>query len=67
MHVVERVAGHYNVGEVEFGKVYKWVPANARIECDCGQSFTVKDATAVLARDAALSIRESLRGWGTSY
>jgi hypothetical protein len=32
MHVVERVAGHYDVEEVEFGKVYKWVPANARIE-----------------------------------
>ncbi len=46
MRVVERVAGHYNVEEVEFGKVYKWVPANAHIECDCGQSFTVEGATA---------------------
>ncbi len=46
MRVLERIAGHYDVEEMEFGKVYKWVPTNAHIECDCGQSFTVEGATA---------------------
>lgn len=31
-----RVEGHYDVREVPYGKVYKWVPAHALIVCDCG-------------------------------
>ena len=32
-----RVEGHYEVQVIPNGKDYKWVPAHALIECDCGQ------------------------------
>ena len=64
MHVGERVAGHYDVEEVEFGKVYKWVPANARIECDCGQSITVKDATAASCPRCGAEHKGIVKGLG---
>jgi hypothetical protein len=38
--------GHYETQDVEFGKVYKWVPADALIECECGQLFTTEGITA---------------------
>ena len=36
-----RVEGHYEVQELPYGKDYKWVPAHALIECDCGQAMDV--------------------------
>jgi hypothetical protein len=53
MRVMERLAGHYDVEEVEFGRVYKWVPGSAQIECDCGQSFTAEGATGACPRCGA--------------
>jgi hypothetical protein len=41
VRVVEHVAGHYDVQEVEFGRVYKWRPERVMIECDCGESTTL--------------------------
>ena len=42
----EYVEGHYEVEEVPFGKVYRWVPGHTLVECnDCGQPLIV-DATA---------------------
>jgi hypothetical protein len=46
LQIVERTAGHYEVQDVEWGKVFMWVPGNTLIECDCGQSFTAEGATA---------------------
>jgi hypothetical protein len=48
--VKERVEGHYVVLEEPCGKVYKWVPGYALIDCDCGQSFTTQQTTAVCPR-----------------
>lgn len=31
------VRGHYEVEELPYGKDYRWVPAHALIECDCGR------------------------------
>ena len=32
-----RIEGHYEVEETPYANDYKWVPAHAPIECDCGQ------------------------------
>ena len=37
MQIIERTEGHYDVGEVEFGTVYRWCPESVAIECDCGE------------------------------
>jgi hypothetical protein len=39
--VLECVEAHYEVQEVEMGKVYKWRPANALVECTCGEEPTL--------------------------
>jgi hypothetical protein len=31
------IEGHYEVEEILYGKDYRWVPAHALIECECGQ------------------------------
>lgn len=31
--VVERVEGHYDVRDVEFGGVYRWCPESVIVEC----------------------------------
>jgi hypothetical protein len=46
LQVVECTAGHYEAQDVEFGKVYKWVPGNVLVECDCGQLFSAEGTTA---------------------
>jgi hypothetical protein len=35
--VIERTEGHYEVQEVEFGRVYRWCPECVDIECECGE------------------------------
>ena len=41
MKVIERVEAHYEIQDVEMGKVYKWCPANVLIECTCGEEPTL--------------------------
>ncbi len=41
MRVIERVAAHYDVREVEFGRVYRWCPEGVVVECDCGEMVTL--------------------------
>ena len=36
-----RVEGHYEVEELPYGRDYRWVPAHALIECDCGRALDV--------------------------
>lgn len=43
--VKERIEGHYEVEEVPYGKVYKWIPGYALVECNCGQLMIVDAAT----------------------
>jgi hypothetical protein len=35
MRVIERIEGHYEAQEVEFGRVYRWTPETVVIDCDC--------------------------------
>lgn len=45
--MVERVEGHYEVQNVEFGQVYRWCPECVVVECDCGERLSLTGSTAV--------------------
>jgi hypothetical protein len=41
MRVIERIAEHYDVQEVPFGRAYRWSPEQVVIECsECGKRAT---------------------------
>jgi hypothetical protein len=40
MRIVERLAGHYDAQDVEFGKIYTWYPESVVAECECGKRAT---------------------------
>ncbi len=42
VQVIERVARHYDVEEVEYGRVYRWCPEMVVVECECGKRATFK-------------------------
>ncbi len=39
--IIERSEGHYEVQDVEFGRVYRWRPERVVVECDCGERSAV--------------------------
>ncbi len=39
--VIERVEAHYEVQDVEMGKVYRWHPESIVVECYCGKEPTI--------------------------
>jgi hypothetical protein len=39
--VIKRIPAHYEVQDVEMGKVYRWCPESVLIECDCGETPTL--------------------------
>jgi hypothetical protein len=39
--VIERLDAHYEVQDVEMGKVYKWRPESVVVECECGKTLTL--------------------------
>ena len=39
--VLVRLEAHYEVEEVEMGKVYRWCPERAVLECACGEQLTL--------------------------
>ena len=46
MRIVERVEGHYDVQDVEFGRVYRWCPERFSVECEvCRKKATYKRKT----------------------
>jgi hypothetical protein len=42
MKVIKRVAEHYDVQQVEFGRSYRWCPECVVLECDCGKRMSLK-------------------------
>ena len=43
MRIVERIAAHYDVQEMPFGKAYHWVPEQVVLQCSkCGKRITYK-------------------------
>jgi hypothetical protein len=39
--VIERLEAHYEVQDVEMGKVYRWWPESVVVECKCGKRPTL--------------------------
>ena len=39
--IIECVEAHYDVQDMEMGKVYRWRPANVLVECTCGEEPTL--------------------------
>jgi hypothetical protein len=59
----ERTEGHYDVQEVEFGKVYRWRPERVVLECDCGEVLSLTNSMTSCNRcsaDHAAVVREEL-------
>ena len=51
MRVVECVAGHYAVEEIEdFAKVYRWRPESVVVECECGRRTVLKRSDVIASR-----------------
>jgi hypothetical protein len=62
--IIERTEGHYDVQEVDFGRVYRWCPECVSIECECGERLSLTaSSTAACPRcgaNHAATIREEL-------
>ncbi len=63
MRVIERIAEHYNAQEVEFGKVYRWLPERVVVGCGCGRtlSLTASETTCDCGADHTAVVREDKR------
>ena len=48
--IVERTQGHYDVQEVEFGRVYRWCPECVVVSCDCGERLTLTAPSTAIRR-----------------
>lgn len=63
MTTIERTEGHYDVQEVEFGRVYRWCPGCVVLECDCGERLTLTNSVNTCNRcgaNHATAVREKL-------
>ncbi len=41
VRIIEHAKGHYEIQNVEYGRVYKWQPGSITVECEeCGQRST---------------------------
>jgi hypothetical protein len=69
MRIIERVAEHYDVQELAFGKVYIWCPESVLVECKCGERSTFKESdllsgsvtTCECGKDNMSGIREEVQ------
>lgn len=65
MRIIEHVEAHYEVQDVEFGKVYRWHPDSVITECECGKRSTYGQSSLIgsvstceCGKDHMLPIRE---------
>ena len=54
MQVIEHIQGHYDVEDVEFGRVYKWHPGSVVVECVCGERLILVGPVAVQQSESIL-------------
>ena len=63
MAIIQRIEGHYDVQEVEFGKVYRWCPERIIAECRCGEKTSLTASSTATCRrcgtDLAVVFREN--------
>jgi hypothetical protein len=45
---IERSKGHYEVQELDFGRVYRWRPEHTDPKCECGERLNVVAEVACL-------------------
>jgi hypothetical protein len=38
--IIERLQAHYEVQDLQMGKVYRWCPESVVVECSCGNRET---------------------------
>ena len=60
---IECVQAHYEVQDVEMGKVYRWCPETVVVECTCGEQLTLtafKTACPEYGADHAAIVEEML-------
>ena len=38
--IIECAEAHYEIQDVEMGKIYRWCPERAVVECNCGERET---------------------------
>jgi hypothetical protein len=65
--VIERVQAHYEVQDVEMGKVYRWCPESVVVECECGKKQTLtasKNACGECGADHRVIVDEVLDALG---
>ena len=62
MRVVMSTKGHYEVTEVEYGRVYKWHPTQLVVECECGQRPTLTISTTACG-ECGEDYVEGIREW----
>ncbi len=61
--VIERVNAHYEVQDVEMGKVYRWSPESVVVECECNKKLPLtasKSACGECERDHRTIVEEAL-------
>jgi hypothetical protein len=65
MQVIERIAEHYDVQEMPFGRDYRWSPEQVVGECKCGKKTAFKRSSLISSvavcqcgEDSAVDIEE---------
>jgi hypothetical protein len=61
--VIERVEAHYEVQDVEMGKVYRWCPESIVVGCGCGERLSLTASMTSCAEcgvDHAVALQEEL-------
>lgn len=61
---IERTEGHYEVQEVDFGRVYRWRPERVEFECVCGERLTLTASSMAICprcgENHAATLREEI-------
>jgi hypothetical protein len=68
MEITKRIAGHYEVQQMPFGKVYQWSPERVVLKCRCGKNVTYNSSAIISSevtrceccKEMTATIREEL-------
>jgi hypothetical protein len=59
---LKQTEGHYEVQEVEFGKVYRWSSRHLKIECECGEKLLLSTSSLAACPHCGADHTAILRG-----
>lgn len=63
---IERTKGHYEVQEVDFGRVYRWCPERDDIECECSERLDVTAISVGACPPYGTNHAATIRAWPTA-